>query len=350
MSDYPGTTGLRKRSVFTGRLQQALEIFREDIKEWRVSQGQVTLILDQLSRLPVADLVRAGQEIQLRAGLYRPHWEQEASAHPKLLKHLDDIDGLEYLFLFHGNGYLREAALHKLDGVASSAFLFAAIAYRLNDWVEPVRRAAFTCALRVFPQTDPEIIVDAAMVLLNQKRLWERGRAEFVIIDETFSRPDVTQYLVARLKVVRNGAPGRVLIAALADERIDAYLPGLAQDSCHPAVRAVALQTLLKGEAVWPEGIEKAWIDKSMGLSRLTSSSKRRRLSYQHSIPPLITQGAVDRAVSVRKVAMQALVDNQNLWDEMHLIVEALRNDRSFSVRAGIDYILRHQTEKSLIS
>src|SRR6218665_2975473 len=41
--------------------------------------------------------------------------------------------------LFHHSGYVREAALKRIDGPVPNAFFLVALVYRLNDWVPEVR-------------------------------------------------------------------------------------------------------------------------------------------------------------------------------------------------------------------
>src|SRR6187402_1518280 len=154
MSDYPDILNKGRRSIFPERLQLALDTFRNDLNSGRVSGGLVMLIVDQLSALPVETVARAEQELPVSAGLYRGTWDEIEYIPPKQIDLLRTVKGLEYVFLFHRNGYLREAALHKLDGAMPSAFFFAAVAYRLNDWVQPVRQAALQCALRMFLETN----------------------------------------------------------------------------------------------------------------------------------------------------------------------------------------------------
>ena len=59
---------------------------------------------------------------------------------------MEPFPGLRYLFIFHGDETIREAALGKIVSGLPSPFLFAAIAWRLNDRALPVRRAAAECA------------------------------------------------------------------------------------------------------------------------------------------------------------------------------------------------------------
>lgn len=345
MSDYPDILNKGRRSVFPERLQLALDTFRNDLNSGRVSEGLVMLIVDQLSALPVETVARAEQELPVSAGLYRGTWDDIEYIPPKQIDLLRSVDGLEYVFLFHRNGYLREAALHKLDGAMPSAFFFAAVAYRLNDWVQPVRQAALECALRMFLETNSEIVTTAAMSLLMRRRLWTRGKAETIIIDEVFSRAEVLERFVERLLTTDQGPLGRILISALYDDRIDAYLPVLAQKARRADVRVVALRALVKEEARWPEGLEKKWIDKSMGQYRLAVRYNSRPLTVTEPVEALILAASMDRVATVRKVAMQALVDAPHLWRNMKSVVGRFAVDRSAAVRTGAEYILQHQPE-----
>jgi len=59
----------------------------------------------------------------------------------------------------------------------------------------------------------------------------------------------------------------------------------------------------------------------------------------------LIAIAAADRSAQVRKVAMQALIDAPDLWQERQALIDTMANDRSVSIRAGIDYIRRQQAK-----
>ena len=72
-----------------------------------------------------------------------------------------------WLFLFHPNGYVREAALDSLNNPPTSPFFFAALAWRLNDWVPAVRQAAQRCAERVLYRTAADVAATAALYLLH---------------------------------------------------------------------------------------------------------------------------------------------------------------------------------------
>jgi hypothetical protein len=132
----------------------------ETLKQRKPLQPELGAVLFGFGQLPPDAVVSADSEVSARARL---HWQPRAEGSllhrlfPKSseLEVLQRTPDLEYLFLFHGDGHLREAALKKMEGGAPNAFCFAAIAWRLNDWVPQVREAARNCALRVFPVTDP---------------------------------------------------------------------------------------------------------------------------------------------------------------------------------------------------
>ena len=86
-------------------------------------------MLDGLNLLPARAVVRAEREITCAAKLDY-HWRQPRRGIFRPRPAITDLDKLksvpviEHLFIFHSDGYIREAALHRLP----SPFLFAAIA------------------------------------------------------------------------------------------------------------------------------------------------------------------------------------------------------------------------------
>lgn len=71
---------------------------------------------------------------------------------------------LGYFFIFHGDGHLREAALKCLIEPPDSPFEFAAVTYRLNDWVEQVRDVAYDCASKLFPNVSAEVVAESSFL------------------------------------------------------------------------------------------------------------------------------------------------------------------------------------------
>jgi hypothetical protein len=63
------------------------------------------------------------------------------------------------VLMFNRSGYVREAALKALSQLPDTPFFLAALVWRLNDWVGPVRRAAEDCATRELPRLSTRTIV-----------------------------------------------------------------------------------------------------------------------------------------------------------------------------------------------
>jgi hypothetical protein len=121
---------------------------------------QLKNVLADLSDLPANQIVRASREIASAASLgwWQPQMSFSlerifgSSNEQELLRKKSDY---AWLFLFHPSGYIREAALDALNSPPTSPFFFSALAWRLNDWVQPVRQAAERCAKRVLHRTAP---------------------------------------------------------------------------------------------------------------------------------------------------------------------------------------------------
>ena len=115
--------------------------------------------LDLMASLSAGDIARADLAIANAALLhnYRPR-PSRVGLWLRLRTDVSDAErllltpGLASLFIFHRNGRVREAALARLSGGLPNPFLFAAVAWRLNDWVPQVRAAAVCCARRVFAE------------------------------------------------------------------------------------------------------------------------------------------------------------------------------------------------------
>lgn len=346
---YPDVKDERGLSVLPPLVQRGLGRVGDDVHAGRINIANLVAVLEGLSQLPLTAVVQANREIQFRTGFFgyeRPSfltWIHKVfRRQPEQL--LARVEGLAYIFVSHGSGYLREAALKRITEPMPSAFLFALVAYQLNDWVPQVRKAARNCLRRVMPLTDAAIVAEAAMYLLQYRDFWQRGVTEIGILDTVLTEPRLREALVSRLMVFCDGAPNRTLVAALRYPEVDVYLPDLMREAVHPEVRAVAARAVISGVARWPRGTERAWIDKSMGSFRTVMVFETRVVKGAGDIDSHILQAAGDRAVQVRKVAMQALIDAKDLWEIRKPLIAEMAGDRSSAIRAGIDYILRHRS------
>jgi len=113
----------------------------------------------------------------------------------------------------------------------------------------------------------------------------------------------------------------------------------------NPSVRAIAAGSLIAGQARWPTGMQYEWVDKITGMQKLVVRYETRPVDIVMAKDDLIAQAAADRSAQVRKVAMQALIDAPDRWAERQALIDTLAKDRSASIRAGIDYILRQQAK-----
>ncbi|MGH6923547.1 MAG: hypothetical protein ACRED5_07385 [Propylenella sp.] len=240
---------------------------------------------------------------------------------------------LAYLSTFDYNGRIREAALNSINAPPSSAFLFMAIAYRLNDWVIEVRRAARACAERIFPLTDPSIVAAAAVVLIERRTMWNRWGDESSVLEAALDREDVCRHLVEIIATRTYGSMARLLRFALRRNTLDRYLLDLSQNAVQPAVRAVALQSLINSRACWPTGFRQQWIDKSMGISKRVVTFGERDLVRPASIESLIELGKRDRAALVRKVAVDGLVKYRRVTPNALALAKRFAEDSNKSVR-----------------
>ena len=90
------------------------------------------------------------------------------------VKAVQQIPGLAEVFLFHQDGYVREAALQQLDTPLTAPASIYALFWRTNDWVPEVREAAHEALARVLPQTSADVIVPALKAALPRIASWGR--------------------------------------------------------------------------------------------------------------------------------------------------------------------------------
>jgi hypothetical protein len=249
---------------------------------------------------------------------------------------------LEYIFLFHRDGRLREAALQRVVSRIPSAFLFAAICWRLNDWAAPVRKAAAKCAERCFPATDPAVVASALSELMYRKDSWGRWGEERQLFEDQMSRPDVARSLVAIIAERPTGAMAKFLRSASRTPHLDGHLDEIFRSAVQPAVRAAALTLLLNREAMWPAGRGWQWIDKTRGLQRSVIIFDRRAIEVQAPPESLIRRGIDDRSSMVRGVALSGAIRHLRGTTIERVYADKLRHDRSRSVRDRAKFILDH--------
>ncbi|WP_432767940.1 MAG: hypothetical protein HEQ22_10955 [Sphingopyxis sp.] len=303
-------------------------------------------VVKQMADLPPAAVVGLDSQIAVSAKLWhRPNgnrvlakfWGDVTDAEQLLRTPL-----LEYIFLFHHDGRLRESALQRAVGGIPSAFLFAAICWRLNDWAAPVRKAAAKCAERCFPATDPAVVAAALSDLMQRKDSWSRWEEERQLFEDQMSRPAVARSLVAIIAERPTGAMAKLLRSASKTPHLDRYLDEVFRSAVQPAVRAAALRMLLQGGAVWPVGRGWQWIDKSMGLRRWVMIFDRRTIDVETAPEDLVGRGIDDKSAMVRGVALSGAIRHLRGTTIERVYADKLKHDRSRSVRERARFILDH--------
>jgi hypothetical protein len=317
------------------------------IEAGTVSSDEIAILMQPLETLPPRSAPIVDGEIADLAGLVR-----RLDPRPSLLRlftpsrdHLDLLDrqrDLAPLFLFHRDGYVREAALASLRHPPTSPFFVAVIAWRLNDWVRAVRIAARHCAERVLPLTSAETIAGAAPFLLDRWRRWGRwDEGNAAVIDRAVQRSDVAPYLVEWFSRCPTGPLGTTLQYALRGPSLDADLPELARRAVHPTVRAVAFQTLLRRRATWTVGFGMAWVDKRFGISKRTTLFAHRDVESRETEAAMISQGLRDRSAAVRRVAADALIERRKTFPNLDAAIATLCADKNPGVRERGAFLAR---------
>ena len=339
------------RPVLTPELEQALARVAGELATKSLRQATLDHALAALDRLSPESGAQADARIALAAGLYH----QPVSIRPggvplmsrlRLFRRRETVPkpaGAEYLFLFHRDGFLREQALHRLDGGLRSPFFFAALAYRLNDWVPQVRHAAHACAMRTFPLTDPDIVAEAAIFLLDRRQTWRRWDGEGRVLDQAIARPEVVDRLALRLKEATTGPMASVLRNALRQPFMDRHLADLAAHATLPPVRATAARALIDGKATWPSGFRREWVNRIDGLSRRVTDYGERALPPGPPRETLIDRAASDRSAAVRRIAAAALIRYRDSLPDLEAVMQRLADDPSPGVRERIAFLRRQE-------
>ncbi len=334
-------------SVLPPPLLSALSRLGDRLQAQLTVEPVLAEVLAPLFELPAERIVQAEREIAEAANLNK--WRRTRFRFEALfqrpytdLEQLGRLPGLEYLFVFHRDGHVRKAALRKIRGPLPSAFVFAAIVWRLNDWAEPVRAAAAECARRCFPITPVDKVVEAIVPLLMRHQSWKRWREEQELLWSAIGRSDVAARLADLIAESEHGPMSRVLRFALKIDALDPYLSNIAQNARQPAVRAVAARTLIDGLATWQEGWQWQWVDKPSGLRRRDPALRQRQISVPTNRERAIASSSRDRSGAVRKVAIAAAIRHELRSPATLRLAQSLKNDRSRAVRERAEFVLNH--------
>jgi hypothetical protein len=244
------------------------------------------------------------------------------------------------VLMFNRNGYIREAALKAISQLPDTPFFLAALVWRLNDWVEPVRRAARGCADRELPRLSTRTIVGAAPFLLERMPYWGRWGSPLAIVLDTLARPDCVHELVAQFAKTAE-IPAGALRGALRFGLLDNHLLSLSRTAMRPEFRAVALKAMLNSEVTWVTHYEQQWVDKRYGITRRVPILARRAILRPAPVDVLIRQGAADRSPLVRRAAAHGLVQHVASLSNIEPLISLFDSDKSPSVQGCMEYLAR---------
>jgi hypothetical protein len=223
-------------------------------------------------------------------------------------KQLRRVFGLEYLFLFHGNGYLRQAALEKIAGPLNSPFIAASIVLRMNDWVPAVRQAAQSCAQRTFPATSPFVLASAARSLLADMAAWRRWGPNDGSLRAMLLRDEVCNLIATEMLLSSASSDAVTFRHLVFNPAMDKHLESLAKSAVTPTVRALAAKALLSGQAKWQVGWCKASHDRYERSPRLMRAFESRAISMHSNLSSILPRLAEDPSKLVRVTLLDHLI------------------------------------------
>ena len=344
---------LRNSGKLDAELTANLQAFGKLLNGGKVSSELLDLILDNLSRLEARDV---GRTTPNSSRLTRPCSGSSSgsptveivSPRPSHKELLAKYPKLAWLFLFHHDGYIRENALSAIHSPPQSPFMLAAIALRLNDWVDEVRSESLRCFSRIAPHLPASLVEAVSHYFLDRWRYWGRWDASMVLaIDQLLERPDIVTAIVRRFQTALVGPLATMLSYALRHPTYDSSLVLLATTAKVPSVRATAIQTIVQGYAKWPTGFVQQWVDKRYGFKRRVVTYDRRTLSVSVPVNEVIALGLQSRSVMVRRVSAQGLIEHGKNFPELEKTIAQLMRDNDASIRERGLFLNKHQKERS---
>ncbi len=266
------------------------------------ASAALTRFLTATSMVPVSNL--GSWERTIRKELWGPsYWRYALDRSVTKQPH-----GL-WINLFSGDGFQREKALNGIAQGAPSAFLFAIMLRRLNDWVPQVRVAARKSINRIVPDTKNQIIVEALWGALPYLHTWGRWHAsDKETLVDLVCVGDVPGLLASRIMQSPNGPAATVLVQATRRSAIDKYLIRIANDSIQPAVRARAYKIVLDEQASWLEGRKWVWTDKYWCKGKYEPVLGTRKVSVDADQLQVLRKASKDRSPVVRRIAAASVI------------------------------------------
>lgn len=278
-------------------------------------------------------------------------WYSDKGEIPKAareeIRAVQKIPDLAHVFMFHGDGRVREEAIRNLAGPLSTPANVYALFWRLNDWVPQVRSLSYRALERVIPSTPAVVVVPALKAVLPHLNSWGRWSSEGPeAIGKILGRPDISTRLLEELQTTRQPRLGQIFRELSRNSLIDEHVESVFATAPLPHIRTMALDMLLSGKARWPTGKSKRiWIDRSMGEYRTETIFDHREISIPVAQIKLIAAGALDHSAMVRRRAVDGLIALRNdpdLRNDLEAIATSLQHDPNIGVRNRIDFFGRN--------
>lgn len=264
------------------------------------------------------------------------------------IRAIQEMPDLAHVFMFHGDGRVREEAIRNLTGPLPTPACVYALFWRLNDWVPQVRSLSHKTFKRVMPSTSAMVVVPALKAILPHLSSWGRWSGEGPeAVRKILGRPDISARILDDIKMTRQPRLGQIFSELSRNSVIDEHIESVFKTAPLPHIRTMALDMLLSGKARWLTGKSKRiWIDRSMGEYRTEAIYDHRELSIPVTRINLIAVGALDRSAMVRRRAADGLIAMRNdpdLRAELDAIATSLRDDPNIGVRNRIEFFGRKQ-------
>lgn len=288
--------------------------------------------------------------VQNRFGLY---WRaQNDGKRAAEFRQIIENSDIAAVYLFHGDGFVREAALNALASPITHSVVAYGLIRRLNDWSPNVRSAARRALSRCFGQSEPSVLVPAIWVVLRDGAEWGRWKQGYAgLINEIMQHPQLAQRLVLRLQSETRAGTSTIFQALCQNPKIDGFLGGIALSAHQPHLRAGALRCIAMDKVVWPLGrSRKAWIDKSLGQYKMVADYGSRPLSVDFDLAAVLRTALRDRSVVVQKQMLDALSLHRHDPRFLPLIVEILEllsSDTRPPIRSRLAFLKSHMPTPS---
>lgn len=272
------------------------------------------------------------------------HSKPQATNNPRLAK------------LNNYSGYVREAALNRLNGPINDPETIRFVFLRLNDWVPQVRAAAMAALLRCVETTSAEVWLPTLRTLLPQMGSWQRWvkgpqPTPRDAVYDLLLLQDVLDVLLVDFLHSRKGKLGLVFALLNRNVLLDAHLQEIAAKAALPHIRGMALTCLLTGEMRWPTGATQlVWVDKSLGKRRSERVYKTRPLSVDVPLLQVLETATTDKARRVRLNAADGLIahrQNPEVIPRIPELMARLSNDLSPAMQGRMEFLERKLAEEA---